>query len=538
MINKMNKKLIILVLGIFLISFAYAADGETGVSFCCEKTTDGAWCQNADESKCDGGYRAVPTSCEATSYCSLGCCYDSQEGTCMENTPEVICNNNGGIFSPDSAQCDIPQCTLGCCLMGDQAAFVTQTRCKRLSALYGLEIDFRTEIQNELTCIASARPDIEGACVFEEDFERTCKRTKKSECQEMGADSENSTIKFYEEKLCSDDKLGTNCGPTTRTTCVEDDDAVYFLDSCGNLANVYDAEKINDKNYWADIYSKAESCNPLNSNADSPTCGNCDYYLGSTCRTYQRGVDEVRPEIGDNICRDLGCEYEGQTYEHGETWCAQASGTSVIVEGVEVNPTPQSILSENLPGSRYFRLVCYDGEVTVEPCADFRQEYCLQTEVNGFSSAACVANKWQDCTSQTDPEECENRDQRDCKWVEAYDKQGCIPLYAPGFDFWNPESEANSICNLLTGTCKVIFEEKILEDEECVDNCECLEDDAEEKANYACSSLGDCGVKQNYLGVEGFNKFGDDFNEKTDIPEKAGSIDEEENKEEEEEDEE
>ncbi len=467
-------------LGIFLISFISAVE----VSYCCEKTNDGAWCQNAPEEKCDDDYRKVPTSCEATSYCRLGCCYDSQEGTCMENTPQKVCEDSGGVWA-ENAECDIPQCSLGCCLIGDQAAFVTQTRCKRLSSIYGLEIDFRTNIQSEIECISSAASDVKGACVFEKEFERTCLLLTKRECLEMKAGSA-SNVEFHEGYLCSAETLGTNCGPTKKTTCVEGRDEVYFVDSCGNLANIYDATKINDKIYWSEIVSKADGCGFQNSNgnADSASCGNCDYYLGSTCKAYKTGQD-TKPTYGDNICRDLSCEYEGKKYQHGETWCADSSG-----------------VRNNLPGSRYFRLVCYNGDVTVEPCADYRQEACLQSDINGFKTAACRVNMWQDCVSQDNEKDCENIDKRDCKWINSR----CVPNYAPGFDFWNTEGDAQSLCSIASATCIVKYEKKIGGDWKCVENCHCLSSSWKEDMSKTCIALGDCGIKTNYLGKKGYNE--------------------------------
>jgi len=211
-------------------------------SYCCEKTTDGAWCQNAPSSDCNSAFRKTPTSCESTSYCRLGCCYDSQEGTCMENTPQKVCEEGNGIWQSD-AECDIPQCTLGCCLIGDQASFVTQTRCKKLASLYGLEINFRTDLGDEVSCIASATSDAKGACVFEKEYARTCIFTTKKECTQMTG---NGTTEFHEGYLCSADSLGTVCGPTEKTTCVEGREEVFFVDSCGNLANIYDASKIKE----------------------------------------------------------------------------------------------------------------------------------------------------------------------------------------------------------------------------------------------------------------------------------------------------
>jgi len=505
MFNKKN--LIILIFaGFFIASIFFVSSIET--SYCCEKTKSNAWCQNTKQENCDANYQKAPTSCESTSYCRLGTCYDSQEGTCMENSPERVCNEEGGIWAEGKPD-EIPQCKLGCCLIGDQAAFVTQTRCKKLSALYGLEINFRTDINNEIECIASATSEVKGACVFEKEFEKTCQFVTKKECSEMKSTTATTTetggflglfsskknittsisaeTNFHEGYLCSSDELGANCGPTEQTACVEGKDEVYFKDSCGNIANIYDSSKINDKGYWNKVIGKTESCNSGKSNANSQTCGNCDYFLGSTCKAYKSSKDKKRPTYGDNICRDLSCEYEGKTYQHGETWCADSKG-----------------VKNNFPGSRYFRLVCYNSEVLVEPCADFRQETCIQDEINGFKTAACRVNKWQDCSSQTEKQDCENEDRRNCKWVEG-DKIKCAPKFAPGFDFWNSEGDSQSICSSASATCTVKYEKGLAGGKKCVENCECIGQGWKDKQNQVCLSLGDCGSKTNFLGIQGYS---------------------------------
>ena len=509
---------IILLLAIFFISFISAAE----MNYCCEKTIDGAWCINTKLERCDNSidpvtkskFRSVPTSCEATSYCKLGTCYDSQEGTCMENTPQRVCQDSGGVWDEKKSE-DVGQCQLGCCLIGDQAAFVTQTRCKRLSSVYGLEINFRTDISSEISCIASATSDVEGACVFDKEFERTCKFTTKRECQTIGG-TNGTSVEFHEGYLCSAESLGTNCGPSKKTTCVEDKDEVYFLDSCGNKANIYDSSKIDSKEYWSKIYNKDESCNPSSNNADSATCGNCDYYSGSVCKKFNRGEDKKSPSQGEHICRDLGCEWKGKEYKHGETWCADSLGTSKI----NVDKKASDNSKENLPGSRYFRAVCYNGDVTVEPCADFRQEVCIQSDINGFKTAACRVNMWQDCYSQGDKKDCENADKRDCQWIDGIsinsasassaekskkNEGACVPLFAPGFNFWEATSESDSLCSQANTQCVVTFTKKMGGEETCKDNCECLKPNWEEQMNKACISIGDCGSKTNYIGVQGYN---------------------------------
>ena len=481
----MKKQILFLILGIFLIGIV-SAIGE--VSYCCEKTIGGAWCQNSPQTNCDTGNncagekcKSVPSSCESTSYCKLGCCYDSQEGTCMENTPENVCNSEGGVWDK-SADCSIPQCELACCLIGDQAAFVTQTRCKKLSSLYGLETNFRTDITNEISCIASAMPDVKGACVYEEDYSKTCQFLTKKECSEL---SDGDATEFYRDVLCSSEILGTNCGPSKKTICDEGKDEVYFVDTCGNLANIYDSSKINSKEYWTNVYEKGVSCNPDSSNANSVGCGNCDYYLGSTCKDYKSAGGKAT--YGDNICKDLSCKYDGQDYKHGETWCADSNG-----------------IGESLPGSRHFRLVCYNGEVSVEPCADYRAETCIQSDINGFKTAACRVNMWQDCNLQINKKDCENIDKRDCVWTTR-----CAPKYAPGFDFWNTKGDAESICSMASTSCLVTYEETYdgiggSKEKECKTNCDCLTASWKANMNQVCTSFGDCGSKTNYLGVQGY----------------------------------
>jgi len=431
----------------------------------------------------------------------------------MENTPERVCNDEGGVWD-EREKDEIPQCQLGCCLIGDQAAFVTQTRCKRLSSLYGLETNYRTDINDEFSCISSATSDVKGACVFEEEFQKTCELTTKRECQERMSGSATTgegygtNIEFHEGYLCSDGSLGTNCGSSEKTTCVEGRDEVYFLDTCGNLANVYDATKVNDTNYWSEI--SEPSCGDGSGSAGSATCGDCDYLSGSTCKSYKRGEDRVKPNYGDNVCRNLGCTYEGEDYKHGETWCADSKG-----------------VDKSLPGSRHFRLVCYNSEVLIEPCADFRQEVCIQDEISikgeDFKTAACRVNLWQDCVIQDNKKDCENTDKRDCEWIGGTDK--CTPKYAPGFNFWGASedskgnedtSEAESVCSIANDQCVITYEKKYEKKIEGVRKIksgqECLKGGSWEKEKEKlCVSLGDCGEKKNYNNNKGYLTWEDMF---------------------------
>ena len=560
-----NKILLVFLAVILLASFANAV--ETTV--CCEKTTYGAWCQNNVPSKCDtsfnplmkSAYRTTPTSCDATSYCREGCCYDSQEGVCMENTPQLICQQNNGTWA-DSASCEIPQCKLGCCILDNQAAFVTLVRCKKLSGFYGVQTNFRTDIKSEPACIAVAQAQDRGACVFEESFVKTCKFTTRGECSSLVEKMTNNAtgnITFYKDYLCSAEELGTNCGPTEKTTCVPGKDEIYFQDSCGNPANIYDASRLKDKAYWKKVIQKKDSCgsSSANGNANSQSCGNCDYYKGSFCRQYDKSKDK-RPSYGDNICRDLNCKntVDGNDYRHGESWCVYDDGT-----GQGKDPA----------GSRHWKHVCIAGEEIVEPCDDFRQSVCIQdkieTEKGTFQQAGCAANKWENCITFKTKENCENINKGDCRWIDgvigsailgnvqqgttqqtgAYqpntfgsnqqstisgttgtgnavltgdasqdssDSSGkdtevvtlkggvCVPDVPPGLKFWTEQAAGQ--CSMGNAQCQVEYETKGIfggSKPKCIKNCECESEEWKKKNEEICKSLGDC------TGTEGVYKY-------------------------------
>jgi len=577
----MHKRiLLITILGIFLFSFislTYAVE----VKYCCERLAEtGAWCVNAPESQCDvtSNYKNAPTSCESTKFCSLGTCILPDQGFCMENTAQRTCIASDGFWKSEAVE-DIPQCQLGCCLMADQSAFVTQTRCKKLSSIYGLETSFRTDITSEVACIATSSPNVKGACVFEKEFENTCKFTTKRECQDMKDNTPSSVldsfssqgdpildVTFHENILCTDEELGTNCGFTEKTTCVEGRDEVFFLDSCGNIANIYDSEKSGnnyDPDYWSKVKSKDESCSV--DGKGNKKCGNCDYFAGSTCKKKDFGESV---DMGDFICKNLDCEDVNR--KHGETWCGQSDGTGVIkISGTSIVEKDVNYDKENIPGSRYFRMLCYNNEVIVEPCADFRQEVCVESEFvaggESFAVAACRANRWEGCLNQDNSKDCLNTDRRDCNWINSGNlKEGldegdieklneyvidnnnidldgryrlasngdiiegngkyfqyiCVPKYAPGFDFYSESTEAGEICSIadLSGTVTYRADwaldspDKDLTDcENEIGNCFLITPQWQTVKRNFCAALGDCGGKTNYIEKEGFRSWSELF---------------------------
>jgi len=518
-----------------IISAQTPVNTPSEVSYCCEKTLSGAYCQNAPKEQCDTSpkstgesYSVSPTSCDSTSYCQEGCCYDSKEGICMENTPKEACKKQNGAWS-DSPTCNTPQCQLGCCVLGEQAAYVPLVRCKKLASLYGLQTDFRKDIQNELSCINLAQAQDTGACVYESEFESTCKFTTRGECQgdKLDAVGNLSSIRFYKDYLCTAPELNTICQPLKETTCIAGKDGVYFKDSCGNAANIYDSAMIYENNrgsaevidYWTKVKKKEESCNSGNANINSKNCGNCDYLSGSTCGTAQKSNS---PLYGNYICQDLNCHdtANGKDYKNGESWCYYDNGKET---------------SDNV-GSRHYRHICSMGEEIVEPCEDFRNEVCTETTINnGFSQAGCTVNKWQDCLTQKRSKDCTNSDLRDCTWIpvakdvqdfgkQVTDKisggvqgllfnvqegerdQGvCVPEIAPGLKFWG-DSAATTQCDLVSSNCIVTYEKSLIGGKKCVKNCWCESQTVALQLINVCTKIGDCGPKSNYLGV--FSKGG------------------------------
>lgn len=523
--KRKNIPIILMILLIISMNLIIAAESQSWPSYnvCCEKTKNGAWCQNTLETNCDtsldpetkSNYRKTPTSCDATSFCKLGCCVDTSEGLCMENTPEKVCELAPGTWKSDP-QCNVPQCDLGCCVLGDQASYVTLTRCKKLSAFYGLETNFKKNIQDEATCILIAHLQDKGACVYELENERTCRFVTRAECLNTNRSrSKNMTSspEFFKNYLCSADELHTKCGPTTKTTCIEGKDEVYFVDSCGNPANIYDSTKTYDKkpSYWQKIAPKAESCGFKDGkgNANSKTCGNCEYFKGSIC-------GNGAATFGDHICRDINCygTKNGKDYKNGESWCV-----------------PQGPVGEgrDLVGSRHFRHVCINGEEVIEPCADFRNEICieniLETYSGNFIEAACRPNRWKDCLDQEEKDDCLNTDKRDCYWFKGAKYVGnaettgtassdtgegttkklkdggemCLPNFPAGFQFWN-QGDAKTVCSLGNIKEEVTYEKGLISKKKCVKNCEVLNDEWARKMNNVCTSLGDCGAYINIAG--------------------------------------
>ncbi|MBM3232994.1 hypothetical protein FJZ18_02405 [Candidatus Pacearchaeota archaeon] len=485
----MNKIMMILAIAVCFGLIGIVSAVEPTV--CCEKTKNNLYCQNVAASECAAGSAQAPTACDSTSFCRLGTCYDGKEGICTDNTPKLACNVAGGVWNESAP----PQCNAGCCVLGDQAAFVSLVRCKRLSSLYGLQTNFKKNIASEEQCILSVQNQDRGACVYDLEFTRTCKFTTREEC---GAGVNGSSVKgqFFKNLLCSAPTLGTNCGQSTKTTCAPGKDEVYFLDTCGNPANIYDSSKANNPEYWTNVKTKSESCNPGSPNSNSVSCGNCNYLSGSYCRQSKKNTGL------SYVCADLNCASTSKgPRKHGESWCI-SSDKGTINQG------------SNSVGSRFTKHLCINGEEIVEQCDDFRQQECIedsiQTSTGPFLQAACKVNRWQDCITQTEKQDCQNIDIRDCIWKPgiAFGNStdgACVPRNSPGLKFWEG-SDALNVCSQANAVCQVTYEKGVFGGKTCKSGCECLAETWQRQRSEVCTALGDCGPKVNWVGDKGFKE--------------------------------
>jgi len=454
---------------------------------------------------------------------------------------------------------EVPQCQLGCCLVADQAAFVPLVRCKKLSTYFGVSVDYRTDIETEMSCIVLANSQDTGACVYEKDFERVCEFTTRGDC---GADESIESItaedqispmrKFYKDLLCSAEELNDICARQVTTGCYQG--KAYWYDGCGNRENVYSSKKDVSWNNGR-VLDPDSVCAP--SDGRDSSCGNCDYMLGSRCEAKYGLLSGEGAFCQRTDCTDRW----GEPRMNGESWC--------VNDGMSGG-------GRDKVGSRYYREVCIDGEIRVEPCADFRNEVCyesfVETSKGEFSAGACRVNRWQGCLAVTEENSCLNGDKRDCIWLDSplglliggasatpggssgFSNPGgadagaassptftnpntpdagmtgaaiapitgelifgsdekapnettisnrpdgvCVPRYPAGLQFWEDGSAA-AVCGLVGGRCVVEYKKKAFGDWECSDNCECLTEDWAIQMNRICTAQGDCGAYVNYIG--------------------------------------
>ena len=465
---------------IFLMGFIASAEA----TYCAEKTTDNAYCQNVPQTQCATGtspitglpYRCDRTSCLSTTYCNdkSGTCLDTNTGECSPSAESRCDTSIGGqFFSQPPSQ--VNRCDIGCCILGSETSLTGRARCEALARYDNITQDFRPSIQDDVSCRALASPETLGACVSETSSGRDCHLISRGACQSSGGD-------FHAGLLCTAASLGTICARTHQTTCLPDKNEVYFVDSCGNPANVYDADKVDNTDYWT--YIAGAGVVEVNQgdgigNINSQTYGACEYAFGSRCGPESGSPNKAT--YGAYICRDLRCQASpltgGVIRKQGEEWCSQ----------------PISDFENAKPGDISYQLSCINGEVQPNLCDPYRYKLCQdETDATGAKtgSAKCVINRGGDCLVQNTTADCLNTDVRDCKLEigasflrTAYGTEkgitnssdgtqilgSCVPKYPFGVKFWDPtgtmsESQATpaSVCSLASVTCFVNYTQEIM----------------------------------------------------------------------------
>lgn len=482
----------ILIIGLFIILLLNLLSVS---AICCEKLKGSdMWCQSAtSESQCDSGYTKwiYKETCSFVPECS-GTCVNAESGECSQYTPKAQCIKSGGAWSEKDIS-EIPACNEVCCLIGQDAYFVNPTECKNLFTQYGIQGTVRTDITSRLECQATQMTLKTGACVISTNNEKACKITTNADCtnekiNELSQYLKNPSltsqieVRFYENLLCTASLNGvgiSDCAKSQNTVC--ENNKVYYVDLCGNLANIYDSSKYNNADYWT--YLKKEYDNSLCnvSSSGSNSCGNCDTTVNTVCQNY-KDAEIVKPQNNEDglVCGSLTCKYQGKTYQHGESWCAGTAGTLIVDRNLTTGEIFKDDLTAlknaskyNIPGSRYYKLVCSFGEVIVEECGDYRNSICMQgkDDTSQRSAASCVSNTWRNCLQIETRTACENTNLL-CKWIPGYrwdyqiveekdrkEFQGsCVPLVAPGFDFWEANSQGNPICGAGNAQESVFFE--------------------------------------------------------------------------------
>ena len=535
---------------------------------CCEKNLDGALCTTESSAeKCDlsGNLQAVSTTCDNTVYCDIGCCINTIEGSCTAGSPKEKCQQDGGNWV-DSPLCDLPSCQQGCCeVEGGLTYFKNPTECNQIASVSGKETIFHADITDYFECASLSTSGIKGACVLRNtatDVSRPeCEIRNKKDCIGPGEE-------FHAGLLCTANSLQTKCVATTNTACSDDpkDDRVYFQDSCGNNANIYDANKYGDTNYWENIIDPELACSVEEEGAGS--CGNCGFPT-NVCKPDKRG-DSINPVYGDYFCSPINCEYKNHKYSNGESFCAVDSiEDGVILTRDFLNFTDKSpeeimnyLVNANVPGTEYLVLECDEGDIVASRCDSLRGEYCKEWEItDGFTHAMCEPNRWETCIYQTNKEDCEKEDNGGCAWVtqdffsilglrkvpkevakgnkiliernypmNILDEASgtCVPKVSPGYNFWGGKLtpaevdvekvlDNQEMCSLANNVCTVEFDSSRTPSENSA--CEPIKKQdkfdtwLKERLQF-CGMMGDCGVKKNFIGELGLNSISPkkDFN--------------------------
>lgn len=478
-----------------LIGFLSIDQIGTVSAACCLDT-----CQDVEfSSECSGN--SAPADCDQTGSCVIGTCVDEENGICSAGSPKSFCEDDGGVWYSEKIN-NVGDCKLGCCTLDNGASkqFLRKIKCINEEGVFNPSV-------SEAECRIYTQ-DM-GACVSDEG---NCKFTTEKDCET------NLNGDFHLGILCSSSGLETNCErPASQgeivTVCHED--KVYFTDSCGNLANIYDSSRWNNENYWNVVQDPT-----CTGTVGSRNCGNCDISESVCASSSDAGIN---PTYGNNVCKDLKCTDEkGKIRQNGESWCVYES---YVGDGKDV------------VGSEHRLRWCDKGTIKTNLCENMRGKICAEKVIEGISFARCRFNEGWKCyelepvaydideddyeiTNQEEVDayktKCEELSDCRIQSVNLYSQAGhatgsgggpdvfifdvCVPEYPPGLAFWRSEGNAEDVCSVGTLECVTYWRKVLWFDWRCKANCDCLNQKFADQMNDFCTSLGDCG---GYTNVEG-----------------------------------
>ncbi|MBI2043424.1 hypothetical protein HYT25_03480 [Candidatus Pacearchaeota archaeon] len=565
------------LVGFLAIKQIASVSAQDDQIYCCEKRLDsygGGLCTEVNNNtECDSSYRTNPSTCQplldgtgGTSFCRMGTCVFDNGLSCSDNSVQTFCEADGGEWIFDSSA-NVPECDRGACVFPDSAVFSTLRQCELEYLSRGLDtsdIDSRDdydETQTILLSLALSSGENKGACVL-----------SGGACRfETGAECENDGGTHFPGFLCThpdlqgDENFGVNCFPTSTVSCLNGKDEIYFMDSCQQPGNIYNASMVKEPNedfnmvdiddgndgddddYWAYVVSKTSSCElDLNDDNSLQTCGNCARTSSSVCSETTTG--ETHIQDGDFVCKDLRCEYADEVFNHGESFCVYTSaiGQQLInykSYNGESDGNTSDVISTDAPGSEHWKLSCINGKIHPEPPDSFgrvqvcvpkiiSQEITLPDGTNdtiSFRTATLENNLASLCVSYNPLQEkvgdkmediqqsidfCEQNPH--CYWKEMFiddndDDKGnddfkfkiCVPRYPLG---------TSDYCPMATLSCPTVYvkgediEDVVLRSGlwDVYANEYCEKPIFAEKMNNLCVSFGDCGNYVNYIG-EGTN---------------------------------
>ena len=547
-----------LFLMIFLVGFVSAV--------CCERTIDAGICLDVGDAQyCNSNYRIDDTACESTQYCSTGTCVNNAEGTCAISSSSACDPNLGGYWeeenyleNPDA----IEACQVGCCFIGEGTSFISRTTCNKRSADIGISPDFRSSITTFEECILNAGPTAEGACVYETERGRECTIETREYCLELGREPHPGLLCSAPilGTICTMTER-TTCVDGRHEVYFEDN-----CNNAANVYDSELVTNVDYWTYMED-FASSELCGYGLSNANSEVCGNCNYLAGSTCGSARgTGVnpefgDSIcidlsctyngEPKAHDSAwCSEPISYFE--TAKPGDLsyrlYCFHGEVQWELCDNQRNN-----LCKEDVPGEAN----CVSNRAQFCIFQNSSKD-CLNTEQMDCRVLEGISRKNDSGDDILFLNYVYTYDDAGEITSESIDsiKATCVPRYPPGFGFWDPDVLGNSPQIIPTEVCMrgsvssaVGYHTKIsgkwaAKDGkcfgECVDECadglfipECqqicfdkcpasesfldmdasgklsvgnvdLNQDWTENQEGLCVSLGDCGVKANYIGADSY----------------------------------